>query len=88
MNALLMAMPQTALLKPGSKVAEVEAAMERAALPPGMPGPTGPPPALPGIDPASHLRDRARELASTDPQRAAHILRAWINVDGDEAKRA
>jgi flagellar M-ring protein FliF len=85
--AQLTAMSSTALLRPGSRVAEVEAAMERAALPPG-PGPTGPPPALPGVDPATQLRDRARELASTDPQRAAHILRAWINVDGEEAKRA
>ena len=87
-NAQLTAMPQTALLKPGSRVAEVEAAMERAALPPGMPGPTGPPPALPGADPATQLRERARELASTDPQRAAQVLRAWISVDSEEAKRA
>jgi flagellar biosynthesis/type III secretory pathway M-ring protein FliF/YscJ len=33
------------------------------------------------------VRDRARELASTDPQRAAHIVRAWINVDNEEAKQ-
>ena len=86
-HAQLTAMPHAALLKPGSRVAEVEAAMDRAALP-GMPGPTGQPPALPGVDPASQLRDRARELASTDPQRAAQILRGWISVDGEEAKRA
>jgi flagellar biosynthesis/type III secretory pathway M-ring protein FliF/YscJ len=85
-HAQLTALPQgAALLKPGSKVAEVEAAMERAALPP---GPSGPTPALPGADPATQLRERARELASTDPQRAAQVLRAWINVDGEEAKRA
>jgi flagellar M-ring protein FliF len=85
MNAQLTGMPQTALLKPGSRVAEVEAAMDRAALPP---GPSGQMPALPGIDPASQLRDRARELASTDPQRAAQVLRGWIGVDSEEAKRA
>jgi flagellar M-ring protein FliF len=81
----LTAMPSTALLKPGSRVAEVEAAMDRAALPP---GPSSAQMAqLPGVDPSTQVRDRARELASTDPQRAAHILRAWINVDGEEAKR-
>jgi len=85
MNAQLTAMPQNALLRPGSKVAEIQAAMDRAALPP---GPSGQVPALPGIDPASQLRDRARELASTDPQRAAQILRGWMSVDSDEAKRA
>jgi flagellar M-ring protein FliF len=88
-NAQLTAMSAAAMLRPGSKVAELEAAMERAALPPGMPGPTGPPPALPGVDPAAQLRDRARELAATDPQRAAQILRGWIGVDSEEAaKRA
>ena len=80
----LMPMQQTALMKPGSKVAEIEAAMERAALPP---GPTGAQGALAGVDPSIGVRDRARELASTDPQRAAHILKGWMNVDGEEAKR-
>lgn len=84
-RAQLSAMPQTAMLKPGSRVAELEAAMDRAALPPGSSGSL---PALSGVDPASQLRDRARELASTDPQRAAQILRGWISVDGEEAKRA
>ncbi len=86
--AQLAALPSTALLRPGAKVAELEAAMERAALPPGPAGSASPQTALPGLDPATQLRDRARELASTDPQRAAHILRAWINVDSEEAKRA
>jgi flagellar M-ring protein FliF len=76
----------TALLKPGSKVAELEAAMERAALPPSSSSSSGQQ-ALASVDPAVQVRDRARELASTDPQRAAHIVRAWINVDNEEAKQ-
>jgi flagellar M-ring protein FliF len=83
----LTALAQTALLKPGAKVAELEAAMERAALPPGPAG-AGGQAALPGMDPAQQVRDRARELAQTDPQRAAHVVRAWINVDNEEGKRA
>jgi flagellar biosynthesis/type III secretory pathway M-ring protein FliF/YscJ len=76
------------LLKPGAKVAEIEAAMDRAALP-GRAGAAAMP-ALPGIDPNLQIRDRARELAAVDPQKAAHLLRAWINVDTDkeDAKRA
>jgi flagellar M-ring protein FliF len=81
----LSAMPQTAMLRPGSKVAELEAAMDRAALPP---GPSHGQAALNASDPSQGVRDRARELAATDPQRAAHIVRAWINVDNEEAKRA
>ena len=81
----LTSMPQMALMKAGSRVAEVEAAMERAALPPSnSPHAIA---AMPGADPSVQVRDRARELASTDPQRAAQILRGWISVDGEEAKR-
>ena len=83
----LTAMQSTAMLKPGAKVAELEAAMDRAALPAGPGGSAGQV-ALPGMDPAQQVRDRARELAQTDPQRAAHIVRAWINVDSEEGKRA
>jgi flagellar M-ring protein FliF len=74
-----------ALLKPGAKVAEVEAAMTQAGLPPmGIAAA----PALPGMDPNVGVRDRARELAAADPSRAAHLLRAWINSDVEaEAKR-
>ena len=84
----LTALQSTAMLKPGAKVAELEAAMERAALPPGPAAAAAVQAALPGMDPAQQVRDRARELAQTDPQRAAHIVRAWINVDNEEGKRA
>ena len=78
-----------ALLKPGAKIGEIEAAMAAGggagALPAGQAAAIG----LPAkADPNAQVRDRARELASVDPQRAAHLLRAWINSDGDEAKRA
>jgi flagellar M-ring protein FliF len=57
---------------PGARVAEIEAALAREAgvLPPGAH------PALP--DPAASLRERAKELATKDPARAASILRAWM----------
>lgn len=38
-------------------------------------------------DPAVALRDRARELASLDPQRAAHLLRAWIQADLEQQQQ-
>lgn len=61
-------------ITPGSSIAQIEAALAReAALPPSA---VLPRPAL--ADPAQSLRDRARELASKDPTRAAHILKAWM----------
>ncbi|HXI54863.1 MAG TPA: flagellar basal-body MS-ring/collar protein FliF [Polyangia bacterium] len=75
-----------ALLKPGAKIAEIEAAMAaNGGSLSGSPAAVG----LPAKgDPNAQVRDRARELAAVDPQRAAHLLRAWINADNDEAKRA
>ena len=29
------------------------------------------------------LREQARELSKTDPQRAANLLRAWVDSDGN-----
>jgi flagellar M-ring protein FliF len=60
-------------ITPGSRVAEIEAALAReaAAIAPGA--------ARPALaDPSLSLRDRARELATKDPTRAAHILKAWM----------
>jgi flagellar M-ring protein FliF len=76
-------------LRPGARVAELEAAAN------GMPAPvastqsalpTQPKAALP--DPSVGIRDRARELAGKDPARAAHLIRAWITQDPEsrEAK--
>jgi len=66
------------LITPGSSVAMIEAALAREAgmLPPSV----VPRPAL--QDPAASLRERARELASKDPTRAAHILKAWMAQEG------
>ncbi len=62
------------MLTPGARVADVEAALAQA--------PAFATPALAGAnDPAHQLRDRARELATQDPNRAAHILKAWMAND-------
>jgi flagellar M-ring protein FliF len=63
---------ELSLLTPGASVAQIEAALAREAALPA----SAAQPAL--LDPAAALRDRARELASKDPTRAAHILKAWM----------
>lgn len=72
------------LLTPGASVAQIEAALAREAelAPSGVP----PRPAL--QDPAAALRDRARELATKDPTRAAHILKAWLTQEQPAAQRS
>jgi flagellar M-ring protein FliF len=60
-------------ITPGARVAEIEAALAReaTAIPPAA--------ARPALgDPNAALRDRARDLATKDPTRAAHILKAWM----------
>ena len=85
--ALPGAYSAAALLKPGAKVAEIEAAMAAGGAGGLGGGPAGV--SLPSSsDPNAQVRDRARELAAVDPQRAAHLLRAWINADSEEGKRA
>jgi flagellar M-ring protein FliF len=61
----------------GARVAEIEAALARdaSALPLGVSRP-----AL--NDPAAGARERARELAGKDPNRAASILKAWMAQEG------
>ncbi len=70
-----------ALLTPGSRVSDLEAVMARpmAALPPGSSAA-----AAQLADPNMAMRERAREIATADPARAAHILKAWIQTDGDK----
>lgn len=65
-----------AMLKPGATIAEIEAA-ERGETP-ALADPKKPA-ALP--DPAVVLRDRARDLASADPARAALLLKGWLNQE-------
>jgi len=64
---------QTVTLTPGSRVSEIEALAQEL---PRLAGPA----AAPGAnDPARMLRDRAKDLAQKDPNRAAHILKAWMS---------
>ena len=69
-------------IAPGARVAEIEAALAReaGALPPGA----GTRPALP--DPSLPLRERAKELATKDPARAASILKAWMASEQGASK--
>ena len=62
-------------IQTGARVAEIEAALarEEAGLPP---APAASRPAL--TDPGLTLRERAKELATKDPARAASILKAWM----------
>ena len=103
-----------ALLRPGSKVGEVEAALgaspsihaaRLAAVSKKELGPTPPEGKTQGTNTAELLEQvgadgsipgseaakrkavdlvvRARELTEADPGRAAHLLRAWINIDSE-----
>ncbi len=65
------------VLKPGARVADIEAQLASAADE--LPKPVAPPLGLP--DPSVVTRDKAREFATQDPQRAAHLLKAWIQND-------
>jgi flagellar M-ring protein FliF len=65
-----------ALLKPGARVGDLQAAMDKNKL--GEGSEAG---GLP--DAGVALRDRARELTHSDPSRAAHLLRAWIASDAE-----
>ncbi|MCG5054394.1 MAG: flagellar M-ring protein FliF [Myxococcales bacterium] len=82
---------EVALLKPGSSVAELERAIADAQPTEALEGM----PERPALaDPNVVTRDRARELAMQDPERAARLLKAWIQTDieekakEEEAKRA
>ena len=62
-----------ALIKPGSRVGDVQMLLGREANVAGL-----------GRADAMVLREQARELSKTDPQRAAHLLRAWVESDGTQ----
>lgn len=70
-------------IRPGARVAEIEAALARDAELPGAPAPR--PAAL--ADPSAALRDRARDLATQDPTRTAHLLKAWIAQEPGQPER-
>jgi flagellar M-ring protein FliF len=78
---------QVEIITPGLRVIEAQAALEsaRAAAPQQQPQslpPTG------QRDPDAAVRDRARELATMDPNRATYLLRAWVAADSDGGKGA
>jgi flagellar M-ring protein FliF len=68
-----------AMLRPGARVGELEALMDQHALP-ASPGQAQ----LGAADPNAGVRDRARDVARTDPARAAHLLKAWIDSDSEQ----
>ena len=80
-----------ALMRPGTSVAELERAIDDAQQ---LPGTVVPIERVALGDPNIIIRDRARELAMQDPQRAAGLLKAWIQEDleimaeKEEARRA
>jgi hypothetical protein len=76
---------ELALLKPGSKVGDLEAVLRggpAAELPAGASHVALPP------SQAAVTQTRARELTELDPQRAAHLLRAWIASDQESKESA
>ncbi|HEY5282416.1 MAG TPA: flagellar basal-body MS-ring/collar protein FliF [Polyangia bacterium] len=64
-----------AFIKPGSRVGDVQMLLGR-----------GDAAALPAMGRADALvlREQARELSKTDPARAANLLRAWVDSDGNQ----
>lgn len=82
--------PRALVLRPGARVGELEATAD------GVPidGEAKEQQALPGADGQKALpdsvdsfREKARELARTDPARAAHLIRAWLTVENSSAAR-
>ncbi|WP_373049439.1 flagellar basal-body MS-ring/collar protein FliF [Vulgatibacter sp.] len=66
------AQPAQPVLRTGATVAEIEGEQAQ-----GLEAPRRP--AL--ADPEAAVRERARELASRDPARAAYLIRAWLAAD-------
>jgi flagellar M-ring protein FliF len=66
-----------AMLKPGMRVGDVDMGM--------MTG-SGESWRMVSGDNSAALRERARELGKTDPGKAAHLLKAWVNSDSDATR--
>jgi flagellar M-ring protein FliF len=81
-----LAVKDVTLIRPGARVAELEAALAapQGALPPlEIPGGNAAASLTPAVDSDVVARERARTLAAADPQRAAQLLKAWMDADGD-----
>lgn len=81
------------VLRPGARVSELESAAPRTVgsidvTPDGKPAPAELPVAEPKPlpDPTANMREKARELVAGDPARAAHIIRAWISLETQQAR--
>jgi flagellar M-ring protein FliF len=68
-----------AMLRPGARVGELEAMMNQPQLAGQQQAALGA-----NADPNAGVRDRARDVARTDPARAAHLLKAWIDSDSEQ----
>jgi len=79
--ALATSAGSAAMLRPGARVGELEAMMDQQAL---LPASGGQAALGPAADPNVVVRDRARDVARTDPARAAHLVKAWIDSDSEQ----
>lgn len=75
-----------ALLRPGTRVGDVDPALIGAAAIPSAIQ-MGEAWRMVSPDNANALRDRARELGKTESARAAHLLKAWVAGDNDPSRR-
>jgi len=66
-----------ALLQPGTRVGDVDMALMNQ---------SGENWKLVSGDNSAALRERARELGKTDPGKAAHLLKAWVNADSEATR--
>lgn len=69
--------PGVAMIKPGTRVREIEANMR-----------SGEAWELVAEDNTTALRERARELSKSDPGKAAHLLKAWVDSDIEASREA
>jgi flagellar M-ring protein FliF len=69
--------PGVAMIKPGTRVREIEANMR-----------SGEAWELVAEDNTTALRERARELSKSDPGKAAHLLKAWVDADIEASREA
>ncbi len=68
-----------ALLKPGTRVGDVDmASMSQ----------SGESWKMVSGDSSTALRERAREVSKTDPGKAAHLLKAWVDADLEASHEA
>jgi flagellar M-ring protein FliF len=82
----MQAREAVALLRPGAKVGEAQAALAAN----GAPAAPALTPVMSAVvdDPVVALQAKARELSKGDPTRAAQLLRSWVSSDTDPREAA